>query len=145
MAMQHILITQTFHAPLASVFATLTDHEQFGKLLKTKITRVQDSTQDNKNGLGSVRRIQLAPGLSFEETVISFAENDLMEYTVSKGSPIKNHKGRLEFSELNGVTKLHYTIDFEPKINLPLWGGILKRAIQGPIESNLKRYAQQLR
>jgi hypothetical protein len=64
-----------------------------------------------------------------------------MEYVVSKGSPIKNHKGRMEFSEEQGKTKLCYTIDFEPKLPFILLGSVLKRAIEKPIRKSLERLA----
>jgi hypothetical protein len=47
----------------------------------------------------------------------------VLEYTVSKGGPIKNHLGHIEFQEIDGGTRVNYTISFDPKI--PLTGGIL--------------------
>ena len=123
----------------------MTDHEAFGKVLDTKIKRVVDSPDKNKNGVGSVRRISAFPVPDFEETVITFEPNVLMEYVVSKGSPIKNHKGRMEFSEENGQTDLRYSIDFQPKLPIPLLGSVLKTAIEKPMRKSLeklsKRYA----
>jgi len=66
-----------------------------------------------------------------------------MEYVVSKGSPIKNHKGRMEFSENGGKTKLHYTIYFEPKLPFALLGSVLKQAIEKPIRKSLEELASQ--
>ncbi len=144
MAKHHILIQQEFNAPIDQVFNALTDHEGFGKILKTKIERITDSEGENKNGIGSVRRITPLPIAVFEETVVSFEANKLMEYTISKGSPIKNHLGRMEFSEADGKTKLHYTIDFEPKLPIPFLGSLLKKAIAGPIEKSLQVFAKNL-
>ena len=138
MAKQHILIKQNFNAPIATVFNALTDHENLGRVLKAKIVRIKDSDENssNVNGVGSIRRITPLPFSHFEETVVSYEENQLMEYVVSKGSPIKNHIGRMEFSEVNGKTLLNYTIDFEPKI--PFLGKLLKGLIEAPITKGLK-------
>ena len=67
MGSQHILTKQAFNAPVETVFNELTDHESFGRTINTKIRRIIDSRDDNKNGLGSVRRIHLFPLPDFEE------------------------------------------------------------------------------
>ena len=138
---QHIKMTQVFNAPVEVIFNQLTDHESFGQVIHEKIKRVVDSRDENKNGIGSVRQIKPFPGLAFEETVITFEPNRLMEYVVSKGSPIKNHKGRMEFSYEQGKTRLKYTIDFEPKLPFVFFGSVLKKAIEKPIRNGLKKLA----
>ncbi len=143
MGRQHIEIRLSFNAPVETIFNLLTDHESFGKVIATKIKRVVDSQEENKNGVGSIRRITSFPVPAFEETVITFEPNRLMEYVVSKGSPIKNHKGRMEFSEEEGKTKLFYTIDFEPKLLLTPLGFVLKQAIEKPIRSSLERLSER--
>jgi len=139
MAKQQVDIKQSFNAPIETVFSALTDHNNFGKVVKAKIIRIKDSESDNVNGVGSIRRITPLPFSHFEETVVTFEANQLMEYVVSKGSPIKNHKGRMAFSEKDGVTQLRYTIDFEPKI--PFLGTLLKGLIEGPLVKGLKTLA----
>ncbi len=143
MSRQHIEIRQSFNAPVETIFNILTDHESFGKVIATKIQRVVDSQEENKNGVGSVRRISSFPVPAFEETVITFEPNQLMEYVVSKGSPIKNHKGRMEFSEEEGKTKLCYSIDFDPKLLLTLLGSVLKPAIEKPIRQSLEKLSRR--
>ncbi len=56
MGEQHIDITQSFNAPVDTIFSLLTDHEAFGQVINANIKRVVDSQGENKNGLGSVRR-----------------------------------------------------------------------------------------
>ena len=143
MSRQHIEIRQSFNAPVETIFNILTDHESFGKVIATKIQRVVDSPDENKNGVGSVRRISSFPVPAFEETVITFEQNQLMEYVVSKGSPIKNHKGRMEFSEEGGKTKLCYFIDYEPKLLLTPLSSVLKKAIGDPIRKSLEKLSKR--
>jgi len=142
MSRQHIEIRQSFNAPVETIFNLLTDHESFGKVISTKVQRVVDSPDENKNGVGSVRRISSFPVPAFEETVVTFEPNQLMEYVVSKGSPIKNHKGRMEFSEEGGKTQLCYYIDFEPKLLLTLLGSVLKKAVEDPIRKSLEKLSK---
>ena len=143
MGEQHIKIGQLFNTPVDTIFSLLTDHQAFAQVVNAKIKRVVDSQDENKNGLGSVRRINAFPAPAFEETVVTFEPNQLMEYVVSKGSPIKNHKGRMEFSDEQGKTRLNYTIDFEPKPPFLFFGSILKKAIEKPIRDGLKRLADR--
>lgn len=141
MSREHIEIRQTFNAPVETIFNLLTDHESFGKVISTKIKRVVDSPGENKNGVGSVRRISSFPVPAFEETVVTFKSNRLMEYVVSKGSPIKNHKGRMEFSEEGGRTNLFYTIDYEPRLPFQPLRSVLRKAIENPMRKSLERLA----
>ena len=143
MSVQHIKIIQRFHAPVDTIFGLLTDHEAFGRIINAKMKRVVDSQGENKNGLGSVRRSIPLPGFAVEETVVTFEPNRLMEYTVSKGSPIKNHRGRMEFSHDRGTTQLNYTIDFEPKCPFLLFGPLIKMAVGKVIGNGLKRLSAQ--
>jgi ribosome-associated toxin RatA of RatAB toxin-antitoxin module len=143
MGKQHISITQSLNAPVETIFNIITDHEAFGHVINTKIKRVVDSKDENKNGLGSIRRVSAFPYPAFEETVVAFEPNQVMEYVVSKGSPIKNHKGRMEFFDEEGKTRLNYTIDFEPKLPFLFFGSIIKNAIENPIRDGLKRLAKR--
>jgi len=139
MGKQQIIISLVFNAPVETIFNILTDHAEFGRIINAKIKRVIDGQGENKNGLGSVRRIYALPGVTFEESVVRFEPNQLMEYTVSKGSPIKNHRGRMEFAEEGGKTRLTYSIDFEPKLPFFLLGSLIKKIIEKPMVEGLAR------
>ncbi|MDX1453805.1 MAG: SRPBCC family protein [Oleiphilaceae bacterium] len=141
MARQSLRIQQQFNAPLNEVFDTLSDHERFGRIIGVKMKRVKTG-DDGANGLGSIRTIHIGPLPSFEETITGFEPNALIEYKITKGSPIKNHVGTLRFSENNGVTELDYTIELESKI--PLTTGLIKTALHNGIAKGLKRYSESL-
>ncbi|WP_153810856.1 SRPBCC family protein [Paraglaciecola arctica] len=98
----------------------------------------------DKNGLGSVRLIKSFPTPAFEEIIKAYEPNKFIAYEISKGSPIKNHNGELHFSGDGETSKLVYTISFEPKVNIPMWGKLLSSLIEKPIRNGLKRYAEQL-
>lgn len=141
MSQQIIQMVQTFNAPLSEVFATLSDHETFGKICGINMTRTIDG-EDGANGLGSVREIKIGPLPSFEETITGFTPNDYIEYKITKGSPIKNHVGTLKFSEEKGVTVLNYTIVLESKI--PFTSGVISAVLKNGITKGLKKYAKSL-
>ena len=144
MALTRIHMQQTFNAPVATVFDILSDHVQFGDIISANIKRVADSNSGNVNGLGSVRRITLVPTQSFEETITEFKPNELIEYRITKGSPLKNHIGTMRFSEHNGKTHLDYQIQFEPKLPIPLLAKGLKLALEKTITGGLGKLANSL-
>jgi len=141
MAVQTIHIVQTFQAPLEEVFSTLSDHETFGRLCGINMKRVKDGAP-NPNGLGAVRQINIGPLPSFDETITDFTDNALIEYKITRGSPIKNHVGRLVFSEQGGATVLNYTIELESKI--PFTTGVIKSVLENGIAKGLRSYADSL-
>lgn len=141
MALKTITIHEQFNAPVNKVFDTLSDHVRFGQICGVKMTRIQDG-EDGANGLGSVRSINIGPLPSFQETITKFVPNELIEYKITQGSPIKNHVGCLRFSEQQGKTILDYTIKLESKI--PLTSGLIKTALGNAISKGLNRYARSL-
>lgn len=138
MTVQRILMRQSFNAPVDQVFSILSDHEKFGEIIGVNIKRIK-AGDDGANGLGSVRKLNIGILPSFEETITQFAPNQLIEYKITKGSPIKNHVGTLRFEERNGQTTLEYTIDLESKI--PGTTGVIKTALSNGITKGLKKLA----
>lgn len=140
---QEIRFREQYEAPPEQVFALFANHERFGKLLGVPVKRVMDAPHDDDpNGVGSVRRI--ASGFAaFEETILTCEPPKLIEYTVSRGGPIKNHHGRLEFSAAaNGDTQLAYTIRFTARV--PLTGSAIALALDQLIGRALKRVPRHL-
>ncbi len=139
MPAHHISIEKEYNKPLSEIFSAITDHENFGKLIGAKINRVKQGSDNHINGLDSIRRINIGPLPSFEETVTGFIKDEYFEYKISKGSPIKNHIGKLVFSTSGEQTKLIYTIDFDMKLPLPLIGSIVKNTLEKQISKGLNK------
>ena len=99
--------------------------------------RVKDSTESkDPNGVGSVRRVGPPIG-GFEETVLVSDAPKRIEYTVSKGGPIKNHLGVILFEPAGKDTRVTYTIEFDSKI--PFIGGIIAGALKSAIQKGMKK------
>jgi len=139
MAQQTIKMHFDFNKPLEQVFAQLSDHEFFGKTCGINMKRIQDGS-DSENGLGSVRKISIGLLPSFEETITKFVPNEHIEYKITKGSPIKNHVGTLDFKETDKGCSLDYVIKLESKI--PLTTGIIASGLEGGITKGMRRYAK---
>ncbi|MES0875168.1 SRPBCC family protein [Sinimarinibacterium thermocellulolyticum] len=126
MSQQQIRQHLRIRAPIERVFAFFADHERFVTLFGARCRRIVDG-QDEPNGLGSVRRIGRGP-LSFEETIVTFEKNRRIEYAITRGSPIRNHRGTIDFRDDRGATVIDYVIRFEPKI--PLTGSLIARGLK---------------
>lgn len=139
--MHYIYMQQEFTQPVEQIFAQFADHENFGRIVGANISRIVDAPGKDPNGLGSVRKISAFPGLTFEETICQYNKNEVIAYRVSKGSPVKDHEGRLLFCVNECGCSLEYSIQFRPKLAIPFWGKLLKFAIQFPIKRGLKHLA----
>lgn len=115
--MQRIVIEQDFTSPVERVYAFLSEHENLSHVFPAKVTRVKDGDDGTRNGVGSIRALKIGPLPAFEETNTTVVENELVEYRISKGSPLKDHTGRMEFSSLpTGGSHLRYEIAFGSKV-----------------------------
>lgn len=134
---QRVHVTYDFKADPATVFAKLSEHEGLGVVFKAKIKRVKDGTDGTLNGVGSVRSLKpLGLPPAFEETVTKSEPNSLIEYTISKGSPIRKHLGVQKLTpNADGGTHLDYTIDLETPI--PGLGPVLKVVLTKVISKGL--------
>jgi hypothetical protein len=143
MSRYQVQFDEFFPAPRAKIFAFFANHENLGLILGGKVRRIKDG-EDAKhpNGLGSVREIRLPGQLPFEETITTFTPDTLIEYTVTRGSPIKNHFGHIEFANAPGGTQMHYTIAFEPRI--PFTGGLIRAILNSGFKKGLPRVMKNL-
>jgi uncharacterized protein YndB with AHSA1/START domain len=135
---QRVHIVQEFNAPVAQVFAALSEHENLSAIFfPMRITRISSGT-DARNGVGSARKMSLPLTPSFVETNLVYRENELIEYAITKGiAPIKNHRGVMKFEDLGGRTRLDYTIEFKGRV--PLIGAVVRLALQDGIARGLKK------
>ena len=123
MPQQKVRFEQFFATGRERVFAYFADHEKFGRIWPGRFRRIRESADATQpNGLGSVRQIKSA-GFTFDETITAFDPPRCIEYRVTRGGPIKNHVGRLLFSEVPGGTKLEYSIEFDPRLRFT--GGLI--------------------
>ena len=129
---QRVHITHEFRSNPSTVFERLAEHENLGRVFGAKVTRVSDGTT-SRNGAGSVRRLKIGPLPAFEETTTTAQPNTLIEYKITKGSPLSGHWGRQELTPTaGGGTRLNYTIGFDSAVPglAALVGKVLESAIR---------------
>jgi uncharacterized protein YndB with AHSA1/START domain len=143
MPSQEVVMDGDFAAPRAQVFAAFADHARFGRIMGGRFTRIRDAADPNDpNGLGSVRELR-GLGPAFEETIVTYQPPSLIEYRVTRGSPIKNHLGRIEFSDApGGGTRIHYVIRFDPRV--PFTGSLIAGVLRGAWPKAVTRVMKNL-
>jgi len=103
-------VEHDFAAPVGRVFAQLAEHEDLGAVLGARIDRLNDGDTE-RNGVGSRRRLRIGPLPAFEETITAFVPDELIDYRITKGTPLRDHVGEMRFSALpDGGTHLDYRI-----------------------------------
>src|SRR6478672_5751427 len=110
MRLSHVHVTHDFGAPVERVFAYLAEHENLEALFGTRIERVRDGDTE-RNGVGSCRRLSFNGLLPFEETVTEVVPNARIVYRITKGTPMRGHRGTMDFAPAGaGGTRLDYRI-----------------------------------
>ena len=106
-----------FTAPVDRVFAYMSEHENLAAVFGASVERLEDGRPE-RNGVGSRRRLKVAPGAApIEETVTQFVPGELIEYRITKGSPLRDHVGIMRFSPLpGGGTHLSYRIRIASRV-----------------------------
>jgi uncharacterized protein YndB with AHSA1/START domain len=117
MRAQWVVVARDFAQPPERVFDYLAEHEHLEQLFGAKIERVRDGYTE-RNGIGSVRRLKIAPGVpEFDETVTAFERPGHISYRISRGSPLDGHVGIMRLTEnAGGGTHLDYRIRIASRI-----------------------------
>lgn len=133
--MQRIEITQDFALPVERVYAYVSEHENLGPLFGASIERVRDG-ETTRNGVGSVRRLKVGPLPPFEETVTKAVPNELIEYRITQGGILKNHRGVMRFAPKGTGSTLTYVIEFDGKV--PGTGSLIAKSLERNVRGGLK-------
>jgi len=110
MRAHHVHIEHDFAKSPERIFAHLAEHENLAEVFGAKVTRLRDG-EGERNGVGSVRQLQIGPLPPFEETVEEFVVPQRIVYRITKGSPLRGHVGVMSFQPApGGGTRFVYDI-----------------------------------
>ncbi|MGU3436330.1 SRPBCC family protein [Actinomycetes bacterium M1A6_2h] len=130
-------VTHTFASPPEAVFAALGEHENLGPVFGAKVTRVRDGDA-SRNGVGSTRALKIGPLPAFEETTTTSEPNSLIEYRITKGSPLKGHWGVQRLTPTaDGGTVLDYTIGFDALV--PGLALVVAKVLQSSVSKGIPK------
>lgn len=142
MRMHHVHVTHDFRAPVGRTFAYLSEHENLGPLFGIRVERAHDGPNE-RNGVGSCRRLSFFGLMPFEETVTAVVPNERIVYRITKGSPMRGHEGVMAFSSTaDGGTHLDYRIQFGAAV--PGLAAVVARVLTGRIAGGLRKLDGQL-
>lgn len=134
---QRVHVTHTFTSDPATVFDKLSEHENLGPVFGAKITRVCDG-ETSRNGAGSTRSLKIGPLPAFHETTTKAEPHSLIEYKISKGSPLRGHWGVQRLTPTpDGGTALDYTIGFDMLV--PGMAAVVGKVLTSSIRKGLPR------
>jgi hypothetical protein len=134
--MAQVVIDRDFALPAGRIFAHLSEHENLGPLFGARVTRVRDGDTD-RNGVGSVRRLRIAVLPAFEETVTRVLPDELIEYRITRGSPLRGHRGIMVFTATGTGCHLRYTITFSSVV--PGLAALVSIALRRNVSRGLQR------
>jgi uncharacterized protein YndB with AHSA1/START domain len=138
---QRVLVERDFEQSVDRVFAYLSEHENLGAIFPMKVERVRDGDSE-RNGVGSVRKLSMAGLMPFEETVTAVEPNRRIEYRITKGTPLRGHRGEMLFSEREGGgSHLRYEIVFGSKV--PAIAKVVRSQLQKSVSKGMDTVAQQ--
>jgi uncharacterized protein YndB with AHSA1/START domain len=138
----HVIVDHHFAKPPERVFAYLAEHENLAELFGAKITRLKDGEGGERNGVGSVRQLRIAPLPPFEETVTEFEPSQRIAYRITKGSPLRDHLGVMTFAaDGNGGTRFHYDIRLASPI--PGLAAVVRASLSRSIEKGLTKVERE--
>ena len=143
MGVEAVQVEYEFRVPVERVFNHLSEHENLGEVFGMRVARVQDG-EHHRNGVGSVRRLSIAGIAPFEETVTAFREYQLIEYRITKGTPLNEHHGAMRFSrrESGHASHLEYVIRLGSDV--PGVAKIVARVLRRRITRGLAHLDEQL-
>lgn len=127
------------------MFAYLAEHENLETIFApVKITRLRDGNDGTRNGAGSARRLFIGVLPSIDETNTKVVANELIEYAITRGGPLRQHWGRIEFAPLpadstgtHRGSRVIYTLGFNAKI--PGLARLVGFALAKKIKDGLRR------
>ncbi len=110
--MQRMRFVKDFDLPQEQVFEYFAEHENLGGVLGAEVTRISDGDDGSRNGVGSARRLNPpGPVPAFEETVVVFEPSELIEYKVTRGTPLNHHHGQIRFTPTDSGTHVEWKIE----------------------------------
>jgi carbon monoxide dehydrogenase subunit G len=136
--MQRLQIIEAVQVPPEEMFARLADHETLGKVLGVPVKRTRDG-EGEVNGVGSVRKMGFWP-LDFDETITAFDPPRRIEYSVSRGSPLRRHSAVILLAPHGSGTEVSWSVNFDSAI--PLAGPLLKMVMRVALTQGIRKLAR---
>jgi uncharacterized protein YndB with AHSA1/START domain len=130
-------------APRNRVWEILADHEGMTEWFPAREVILRRRGAPDPNGVGAVRVARLL-GFAVEEWITAFKPEERMEYGLTAGAPVRDHRAEVVLSTVDGETRVTWSVALRPKIPATRW--LLERALSGVLRdalAGLKRRAER--
>lgn len=141
--MKSIQIEQEFKAPVAQVFALLSQHATYNTAFAPiQVTRVKDAADPEcPDGVGSIRRMGFGPIKPIQEVITLMQPNQRIEYKLIKNPLIKHHLGVIQFQQLSADrTLVSYRIELQARV--PFLSQLILKQLQFAIGLGFSQLAK---
>ena len=138
--MQRIHAERHFAIPVGRVYAYLSEHENLGPLFGARVNRVRDGDA-SRNGVGSARSLKVGPLPAFDETVTMAVPDERIDYRITRGGPLRDHRASMRFTPRDGGTQLVYDIEFGAVV--PGLGRLVKLILERSLRVGLDEVARR--
>lgn len=124
-----VTVTKTIAAPVADVWAAVTDNPGWVNWFPTMSS--SENTSDPTHGLGSTRTVKVG-GLRAEERFVGWEPEKLWAFAIDKTNlPMaKRFLEQLEFTADGDTTNVTYTGAYEPHLLTRLIGGVIDKQLR---------------
>lgn len=136
--MQQLQIVENVGLPPDQMFARLADHENLGKVFGVPVKRSRDGEGD-VNGRSSVRTLGFWP-LDLDETITAFEPPRRIEYSITRGSPLRNHHAVILLSPNGSGTEVRWSIEFDTVI--PFTGRPIRTLMRIALTQAIRKLAR---
>jgi hypothetical protein len=115
--MQSFAFEYRLSCPPEVVFGELANPAYIERIapFKVTVTHVRDG-YEHRHGVGSIRRIKPWFGPPYEEEILVFEPNRLMEYTTVKGTPFDHHHGLYRTEPDGNGTRFTFHLEFSCRV-----------------------------
>ena len=141
--MNSIQVKHEFNAPLETVFELLSKHATFNQVFAPiQVNRIQDAADPQRpDGVGSVRKMGIAPIMPLQEQITLLDVNERIEYKIIKNPLVKHHIGIITFEAIEErITRVNYTIELQ--MRLPFVSKLILAQLKSGIKLGFSKLAK---
>lgn len=135
--------TRDMPAPPDRVWPLLTDPPQMNRWSEARIEALEPGPQGGFGEVGATRRVHAPAPLGMttvlDEVVVEAEAPHRLVYRVTKGGPIRNHRGEVIIEATDSGSRLTWTVDFMGKV--PGTGPIIKLVLNPTLKRSIDKIA----
>ncbi len=131
-------------APPERVWSLLTDPPQMNRWSEARIEALEPGPGGGFGEVGATRRVHAPAPLGMttvlDEAIVEAEAPNRLVYRVTRGGPIRNHRGEVLIEATEGGSRLTWTVDFLGKV--PGTGPFIKLVLNPTLRRSVNKIAE---